>query len=89
MAQLAIAINVSGRVVCERRRCGTKKKSPRRIQADGGGQWGVCGDARQAASTALSAAAGQEGRVPCGICGFAGSGAGWRSVRLLRSLTTS
>ena len=28
MAQLAIAINVSGRVVCERRRCDTKKKAP-------------------------------------------------------------
>ena len=28
MAQLAIAINVGGRVVCERRRCGTKKKAP-------------------------------------------------------------
>jgi len=28
MAQIAIAINVSGRVVCERRRCGAKKKAP-------------------------------------------------------------
>ena len=28
MAQLAIVINVSGRVVCERRRCDTKKKAP-------------------------------------------------------------
>ena len=28
MAQLAIAINVSGRVVYERRRCDTKKKAP-------------------------------------------------------------
>ena len=34
-------------------------KSPRRIKADGGGNGGVCDrDARQAASTALSAAAG-------------------------------
>ena len=47
MAQLAIAINVSGRVVCERRRCSTKKKSPRRIQADGGaGVYGAVSSSR-------------------------------------------
>ncbi len=41
MAQLAIAINVSGRVFCERRRCGTKKKAPGRTQAAGAGVYGA------------------------------------------------
>ena len=38
MTQLAITINVSGRVVCERRRCGTKKAPPvAHPSGDGGG----------------------------------------------------
>ena len=47
--------------------CQQYTKRPSRIQADGGGGNGwVCGgDARQAASTGLSAAAGQGGHV-CG-----------------------
>ena len=39
------------------------------------------GDARQAASSELSAAAGQGGACACGIGGFAGVRGGWRSVR--------
>ena len=58
----------------------SQAKSPPSHPSGGGG--------RQAASTGLSAAAGQGG-VCGGICGFAGSEGGWRSVRLLRSLTTS
>jgi hypothetical protein len=54
MAQLAIAINVSGRVVCERR-CRRTSEAPVASQKLAGR--GVSG--RLAASTALSAAAGR------------------------------
>ena len=43
-----------------------KRKAPVASKRMAGGQWVVCGDARQAASAALSAAAGQGG---AGVCG--------------------
>ena len=53
----------------------TQAKSPRSHSSGGGG--------RQAASPALSAADGRGGGRACGgICGFAGSSGGQRSVRL-------